>query len=599
MGRRRVFGIVLLSFVLMPLGMAQDIVGIRVWLFKGIVLEGEAAPEKVEILSSLTNPELSGLRSRIGGSEEEFKEGLINALLEIKNLRTLDDLWLFKSAWEEARPKLGSAIIKNKLAFRVDLYRIYLSPSQLTFRAVISKSREGAVREFKSEKLSAQDAYLATRDESKMEKIVDQELQVTIGEPTVVGVPYKDGVYYMTVLTTPVDKGFDVSPKTKVEHPREAKLFEAPQPAHTVLPVYPEDLRQKDVKGDVGLRVTIDKKGNVEGVDVRRPVHPYLDYSAVRAVLQWEFEPILQKNEPVRAAFDYTIRFDPQDYREELVPAVEVLPEELKRIIDGCTAYSRKLIEMGPFFTCEESIKETHYRLKPEISRWEMTSYKYKEVLWDDGKGGGVTQTTAIGIMDPGRTEINRYICDYQLTKKDGQEEERRILLKENGRKISDWTKLLEEKRFSVLNPFLGIFRILGPNRRSGFTFQLAGEEKIRGKKAYIIEALPSPGAEGVVLSAKFWSDKETFQILRSEIRGVPLEGYYDVLTDSATLNVMPEFKTTYEYKAEKNGVLYPERTTVAVEYPHSGRKILKYKSELTYSKFKFFTVETQHKIIK
>jgi len=586
--------IILFIFNIVPLGLSQENVDIRVWLFKGVQIEGAIDSDKIEILSSFTHPELAALKSLIGRSEEEFKEGIINALVEIKSLKTLDDLWLFKRQWEGIRPSIGSAIIKNKLAFRIDLFRKQFSPPQLDLRAVISKSREGVIREFKSENLSAQDAYLATIDESKMDKIIDKDLLVLTGDPIVVGIPYKGETYFMALLATKAGKGLDMPAETKIEHPREAELFEAPRPVIMAPLPFPDELRQRGVSGDVRLRVTIDEKGKVESVDVMGHLHPYSDYSAVQSVMQWTFEPIVKKNKPIRAAFDYSIRFDSRLYEKGLSPLEDIFQGELGRIIDGCAKYSRKLMEMGLLFACEESISETRYRLKSEISHWEMKSYRYRERLSENSILGIPVQ-----IMDPAHIEINRYVCDYQLRRTEGQVDERRILLKENGRKMSDWTKLLNEKRFSILNPFLDSLRIFSPEQRSQFAFRLLGEDKIKGKKAYVIEALPRSGVNSGVQSAKIWATKENYQILRSEMRGVPVDGYDDVLADSVTLNIRPEFLIIHEYKTEKNGVLYPERTDVKVEYPRPARNVLKYKSEIAYSKYKFFSAETQYEIIK
>lgn len=594
MGGKHVLVIILFIFNIVPLGLSQENVDIRVWLFKGVQIEGVIDSEKIEVLSSFTHPDLAALRSLIGRSEEEFKEGVINALLKIKSLRTLDELWLFKKNWEGIRPSIGSAIIKNKLAFRIDLFRRQLSPPQLDLRAVISKSREGVIREFKSERLSAQEAYLATIDESKMEKIIDKDLLVLIGDPIVVGIPYKGETYFMALLATMAGKGLDMPAETKIEHSREAELFEAPRPVIMSLPNFPGELRQRGVSGDVKFRVTIDEKGKVESVDVIGHLHPYLDYSAVQSVLQWTFEPIVKKNKPVRAAFDYSIRFDPQLDVKGFSTVVDVFQGELGQIIDGYAKYSRKLMEMGLLFACEESITETRYRLKSEISHWDMKSYRYHEELSEN-----FMKVIPAQIMDPNHIETNRYVCDYQLIKTEGQVVERRIMLKENGRKMPDWTKLLDEKRFYMLNPYLDSPKIFSPDQLSQFVFRLLGEDRIKGKKVYVIEAFPRSGANSGVRSAKIWATKENYQIIRSEIRGVPVEGYDDVLTDSVTLNILPEFLVTHEYKTEKNGVLYPERTDVKVEYPRQPRNILKYKSEITYSKYKFFSVETQHAIIK
>jgi hypothetical protein len=53
----------------------------------------------------------------------------------------------------------------------------------------------------------------------------------------------------------------------------------------------------------------------------------------------------------------------------------------------------------------------------------------------------------------PHRTKINRYVWDYQMVKKGNRIEERRVIIRENGRSATDGKKMLEEKRFHVLRP--------------------------------------------------------------------------------------------------------------------------------------------------
>ena len=133
------------------------------------------------------------------------------------------------------------------------------------------------------------------------------------------------------------------------------------------------------------------------------------------------------------------------------------------------------------------------------------------------------------------------------------------------------------------------------------FNYKILEEEKVHGKKAFVIEAAPKSGDADGVRSAKVWVNKESFQILKSEIEGIPLEGYEDVLKDSVLLNIEPLFLTTHEYRVEKKGVLFPEFTTVRVEYRglRHGRPVSKLKTDMAYKKFKFFVVETDHKIIR
>ena len=101
---------------------------------------------------------------------------------------------------------------------------------------------------------------------------------------------------------------------------------------------------------------------------------------------------------------------------------------------------------------------------------------------------------------------------------------------------------------------------------------------------------------------AKIWVDKLSYQIIKCEIDGIPIEGYEDILEEITLLNVEPDFKASYIYEFEKNGVLFPGNSKVSVYYPPfraMGRKYPKLKIDMIYNKYKFFTVETDHIIKK
>jgi hypothetical protein len=188
------------------------------------------------------------------------------------------------------------------------------------------------------------------------------------------------------------------------------------------------------------------------------------------------------------------------------------------------------------------------------------------------------------------------------MVKKGNRIEERRVIIKENGRSATDGKKMLEEKRFRVLRPLFASIAILDQDRQPLFSYRLLGDDRVQGKNAYVIEAIPRTGAPGGVQSAKIWADKATYQILQSETQGMPVEGYEFILNEAAQIGKDPLFTMTSTYRVERNGVLFPSRSTVLVEYPVNlwGRsKRTKLETEISYDKYKFFTVETEHKIIK
>lgn len=362
---------------------------------------------------------------------------------------------------------------------------------------------------------------------------------------------------------------------------------------------------------------------------------------------QWTFKPVLLKGKPVPVVFLCTYTFDPLSYWRERMwsdprtTSDSYSQEELlRRVLDGCGDYCRKLTQAVLDFICEEKIKETHYNLLKNIDwltiavgprrvmgqNMTLTSInpkkpsdyieystdvsKSRSILNEDGDQILIENLNPIPkpkivkrfqYMDPKKIQRNKFLCDYLIVKKDGDVDERRIILKENGRRTTDRNEFLEEERFIGLSPMFAPLRVLAPDKQERFNYSLIETGKIHGKKACVIEAMPKYGNEDGIWSARIWIDLESFQVHKCDIEGIPIDGYDEVLNDCAILNIEPIFLTTHEYRREKNGILFPSRSSVRAAYPGIDYRgaIDKIRIDLDYDNYKFFTVETDQEIKK
>lgn len=64
-------------------------------------------------------------------------------------------------------------------------------------------------------------------------------------------------------------------------------------------PEYPPQAKKDHVSGDVALTVVIGKDGSVENIKVLKGVREDLDRSAIDAVRQWKYEPVLLNGDPI------------------------------------------------------------------------------------------------------------------------------------------------------------------------------------------------------------------------------------------------------------------------------------------------------------
>ena len=181
---------------------------------------------------------------------------------------------------------------------------------------------------------------------------------------------------------------------------------------------------------------------------------------------------------------------------------------------------------------------------------------------------------------------------------------EQRLILTKKGRSTNASGPFLKEDRYIAIAPLFASIRVLGKNRQDLFNYHLVGKKKINGIKTSVIEALPKSGNVDGVEYGKLWIDPKDGRILRSEIRGVPLKGFADVLEESTELNVKADFVAIHEYEVEKNNVLFPSRSKINVTYPqrwarYPTRRTPKIKAVISYDQYKFFSVSTNVNIKK
>lgn len=576
------------------------------------MLEGQPGLQQSEVLTIQSCPELFAIKDKVTGSDHELTVAVIDTLMDTFNLAAIDHIFMLNKQWDglSRKPTIEDRAIGKDTSYDIKLKPKMLPSKQISLRLIISGM--------------------------KMETAIDQELILDVGNPVIVGVP-NTGRAYFAMVVVKTESQAEIKPKSK--ETEKVDLVTAPKAIHQVKPFFPNELRRHGIGGEIGLRIIIDREGNVRQVEVTKPLHPYHNYSAVQAFLKWKFEPVLEKGKPVPAMFLFTYNFDPWMYLQEREWS-DTLQErsdssdkkELREVLAGSGDYCHRLKSAAFDFICEETIKETHYNLLDNINQvvWSKRRRKSSSLptyikpseamkysvasearsvkedagggifLRDDGPSGGTIKGT-FQIIDPQRTLRNSFLCDYQLINETGIIKEQRIVLKENGKKPTEKKNLLNERRFSGVSSLYAPIQVLALDRQANFNYQIIDEKKLFGKKVHVVEAIPKLGNENGIWSAKIWIDKMNFQVLKCEIEGIPIYGYEDVLNDCAILNIKPKFVITHEYRKEKSKIRFPSGSKIRVDYPgiDSRGTSPKINMNLTYDKHKFFQVETDHKIIK
>lgn len=261
---------------------------------------------------------------------------------------------------------------------------------------------------------------------------------------------------------------------------------------------------------------------------------------------------------------------------------------ELEEILRKCAEYCERVENSALFFVCQERIQEIIFN-------------------YTDAEGGGLIynfrrhwERTRMyrGTRLPPKKERNVYIYDYQLIKKGGKIEESRILLEENGEKKNEKNAKLKTKRFYSQRSILGPVGLLSQEWQAQYEYSLMGEDKIDGRKAYVIEAIPRERIEERPNYGKVWVDKKDFSILKIEVAEESIKDYDAIKEELKKYNIIPMISDIHYYRTVKNGIRFPSKTIIEEYYKGSflEGKLKKSRTVVRYDNYRFFTVEVDVK---
>ena len=257
------------------------------------------------------------------------------------------------------------------------------------------------------------------------------------------------------------------------------------------------------------------------------------------------------------------------------VPASTKAPGvDLQSFLDRAADYCDKLSRSALHFICREQIEEWFY---PDYGR---------TTNWDES-------LTFVGIR-----KTFRYLYDYQLLRApDGAIRESRTLLKDEGRDVRQPDAPLKTHFFTYAYVVMGPIGLLSRSHQADHDYRILREEKIGGKPAVVIEAVPKPGVRLDHLIGTVWLRKSDAGILKIEWNPSSIQNYQGVEEMARSLQLTPSLLMTSEYAFEKNGIRFPSRYTIQEIYSRPFRqRFLRSQTEVVYDRYQFFTVETEVK---
>jgi TonB family protein len=262
-------------------------------LFKGTKQEGATKPGSPIIITTFSAPVMVSAEepSSASGAEPDSVSTMKSELAKIYQLKNVDYISSGRMIWDGKKEILNEAILLDGT-----LYPILFSP----------KTQNGRMVSFRID-------MRRHSGQEESERIINTEMTLCLDDPVVLGFPAEGHVYFLS-LQVKKQSGSEVRQAAIKTAPEgddlfPLDLFTLPQPKFTIMPVYPETCKKERIQGTVVLLVRTDREGRVKTVRVLEREHPDLAKSAVKAIEQWIYNPVLSKGKPVPTMFYMTVYF--------------------------------------------------------------------------------------------------------------------------------------------------------------------------------------------------------------------------------------------------------------------------------------------------
>jgi VWFA-related protein len=254
----------------------------------------------------------------------------------------------------------------------------------------------------------------------------------------------------------------------------------------------------------------------------------------------------------------------------------------LKKTADYCARLQSAALD----FVCRESIEEA--QAIPQV--WQPS-----------GSGGFMTPRVEF------RNQKKTWLYDYQMVQKGGAIEEKRALLRADGKDKREDNATLKDMRFWHKHVILGPIGLFGKDAQARQAYSVTGLEAIAGVEAVVVEVKPRGEAGAAGLYGKAWVRASDGAILKIEWQPESMGDYEGIVGFAKSAGADVRLTFASEYGLGKGGIRFPTTYRVTEAYvlaPMSllattiGRRLItRSTTTVSYADYKYFTVDTDVKI--
>ncbi|MCP5050547.1 MAG: hypothetical protein GY940_25510, partial [bacterium] len=266
-------------------------------------------------------------------------------------------------------------------------------------------------------------------------------------------------------------------------------------------------------------------------------------------------------------------------------PVRDLLPG----ILEKTAAYCEKLEQKAFHLFCYEQVYETfRKRIHTTVTR----SAAYVEdapppVAGQTGapprsslrrRGGGTY------LKKNFTTSSRNFVNRYQIIRRGDGIKEQRELSHFDGGKLPPGKSLQKKQSivYSYENALYPVFYLSGSDREK-FAYKLLGETREMGRDSYMIEVRSKKSADNLKageLLAVAWVDAEDYSILKTIAYPAAFNGYRHLMKSVSgsveTVGNSINVKDVHYFGVQKNGLRFPSRTEIQVEFKPKKQKKMK-----------------------
>jgi hypothetical protein len=257
---------------------------------------------------------------------------------------------------------------------------------------------------------------------------------------------------------------------------------------------------------------------------------------------------------------------------------------KLAAILKKTREYCAKLENAAFYFVCLEEVTEKIRTPKGFVQVPTAVNVRYLE-------------SSTRRLKRTEKTKVNTFLYEYQLIRKEGQDEETRILLKKNGKESYQKDAKLEISQFQYEKLIFGPSGLLSEYWQRYHDYEIIKEEILNGEKVIVIEAIPKASLKENYPFGKIWVRESDFAILKIEWDEKSLENLQIIKERAEKNRAEPQITIISEFGFEKNKIRFPSRFTFEEAYLDPlGEKFIRLEITVVYEDYKFFTVDVDVK---